>query len=282
MIGQTERILELKRLRENQNEPGLNKIFAFTSGKGGTGKTFLSLNLAYSLAEQGKKVLLVDLDSNLSNANIMLNIVATKTIYDFYTEKKLLKDVITEVKPNLHFVFGDSGKLNYPDAHDGLIFKLHSQIISLQNAYDFIFFDTGSGAGKSIVNILLKAGSVVIVTSPEPTAVMDSYVMLKLLNAANFKGEKFVIVNKSIGEDDGRSTFNNLSIAADHFLKNSLTYLGNVQFDMVVSKSIIAQELVIKKHPESEVSKQIKGIRDSINEITHMANIHHTAIIQHH
>ncbi len=282
MIGQTERILELKQLRENQNEPKLNKIFAFTSGKGGTGKTFLSLNLAYSLAEQGKKVLFVDLDPNLSNANIMLNVVAKKTIYEFYIEKKLLKDVITEVYPNLHFVFGDSGKLNYPEAHEGLISKLHSQIISIQHKYDYIFFDTGSGAAKNLTNILLKAGTVVIITSPEPTAVMDSYVMLKLLNSAGYKGEKFVIVNKSLGDDDGRSTFNNLSVAAGHFLKDSLSYLGNVQFDRMANESIIDQELVVKKNPDSAVSRQILAIGNSIIEITHMANIQHSPAAKHH
>jgi len=275
MIGQTERILELKNLSNNQNETVGNKIIAFTSGKGGTGKTFLSINIAYSLAELGKKILFVDLDSNLSNANIMLNIVAEKTIYDFYTEKKLLKDIITKVNPNLHFIFGDSGKLNYPDAHENLISKLYNQIIFLQNSYDFVFFDTGSGAGRSIINVLLKAGKVVIVTSPEPTAVMDSYVMLKLLSASEYKGEKFVIVNKSFGENDKQSTFNNLSNASEHFLKKSISYLGGVKFDGIASKSIIEQELVVKKYPESEITRQIRVIGSSIIEFTHMANILH-------
>ena len=274
MLGQAERLFELKRLQDNITKSKSQKIFAFTSGKGGTGKTFLSLNLAYSLAEEGSKVLFIDLDSNLSNANIMLNVVAIKTLYDFITEKKLLKDVITVFNPNLHFVFGDSGKLNYPEAQENIISKLYNQLISLQKNYDFIFLDTGSGAGSDIVNILLRADSVILVSSPEPTSVMDSYVMLKLLNASNYPGDKLIIVNKNIEQDDGQVTFNNLSTAAGHFLKESLIHLGSVQFDVMASRTIMNQELVVEKYPETMLSSQIRSIGKSISEFAHMANIH--------
>lgn len=275
MLGQAERLLELRRMQE---DPGINrskKIFAFTSGKGGTGKTFLSLNLACSLAEEGKKVLFIDLDSNMSNANIMMNIVSTKTIYDFYSEKKLLKDLITTFNKNLHFIFGDSGKINYPDIHGGIISKLFTQLKSLQHLYDFIFLDTGSGAGDSIINILMKTDFVFLITTPEPTSIMDSYVMLKLLNTGGFNGDKIVIINKTIDKDDGKSAFNNLSTAAGHFLKEELFYQGNVQFDMTASKSIIDQELLVKTYPDSDTAKQIRAIGEGIIEFVHMANILH-------
>ena len=280
MIGQAERILELRKLQGLHTGTDSQKIFTFVSGKGGTGKTFLSLNLAYALAEQGKKILYLDIDTNFSNANIMLNVVAKKTIYDVFMERKLLKDVITIFNPNLHFVFGDSGKLNYPELHEGIIAKLFAQISSLHQHYDYIFIDTGTGVGDSVMNILSKSNSVIIVTSPEPTAVMDSYVILKLLASVNYEGDKLIIVNKCITEEDGQMTFKNLSTAAGHFLKDVLSYLGDVNFDMQVNQSIIAQELLLEKHPELPISKQIRNLTGSLTEFTHMANIHQKQLNQ--
>ncbi len=276
MTGQAERLLELKGLQDNRIKSSSQKIFAFTSGKGGTGKTFLSLNIAYVLSEKGKKILFLDLDSNLSNANILLNEIASKTMYGFFNEQKLLNELITEYKPNLHFIFGDSGRLNYPVKRSGIVSKLFSQLRQMQNNYDFIFLDTGSGAGDEILSVLLNADSNIIVTSTEPTAVMDSYVMLKLLNANRYSGNKLIIVNKCFEEEDGQVTFNNLTMAANHFLKDKLFFLGEINFDKLVSKSIISQELFLKTYSGSPAANQIEKIAAKINKITHVANNHQT------
>ncbi len=275
MSGQAERLLELKRLEEIRNVSLSPKIFAFTSGKGGTGKTFLSLNIAYALSNNGKRVLFVDLDSNLSNVNILLNVIASKTIYGFFTEQKMLTELVTEYEPNLHFIFGDSGKLNYPVKRSGIISKFFGQLRQMQENYDFIFLDTGSGAGDEILSILLNADSNIIVTSTEPTSVMDSYVMLKLLNANRYRGNKLIIVNKCFEKEDGQVTFNNLTLAADHFLKDKPSFLGEVNFNRLVSKSIISQELFLKKYPATSTAIQIEKVMKNLYEINHMANIRH-------
>jgi len=273
MFGQAERLFELKKLNKNQNQNISSKIFAFTSGKGGTGKTFISLNLAYSLSKQGKKVLFVDLDPNLSNANIMINVIAAKTLYDFFTEQKLLSEVVSVYEPNLHFIFGDSGKLNYPVKKTGIISNMFNQLRSIQKDYDFIFLDTGSGAGDETLSILNQADNNIIVTLPEPTAVMDSYVMLKLLNAGQYSGKKLIIVNKCVDGKDGKETFDKLSMASKHFLKETPVFLGEVSFNQSVSNSIIEQEIFIKKNIHSKVGSQIKVISQTLNEFNHMANI---------
>ncbi len=273
MSGQAERVMELRKLAGDRRQNPLSKIFALTSGKGGTGKTFLSLNLAYSLAAAGSRVLVIDLDSNLSNSNIMLNVIAAKTIYGFYTEQKLLSDLITEYEPNIHFIFGDSGRLNYPSPKSGLISKMFSQLRNLEDSYDFIFLDTGAGAGEDILSILLKADGNIIVTLPEPTAVMDSYVMLKLLSGNRYCGKKYIVVNKCFEVEDGKATFDNLTMAADHFLKDKPAYLGEVSFDKSVIKSIVSQELFLKGYSGTPVAAQIERIAGRLYEFNHVANI---------
>lgn len=280
MYGQAERVLEFKRLEAEESRGSRKKIFAFTSGKGGTGKTFLSLNIAYALSLK-KKILFIDLDQNLSNANIMVNEAPVKTLYSFFSGKNLLNELICETYPGLHFIFGDSGKLGYNKRMNSSVNQLFNQLIELESNYDFIFLDTGSGAGEEVFSILLNADVNIIVTNTEPTAIMDAYVMLKLLNGNNYHGEKAILINKCIDSGDGKSAFNNLELATNHFLNEKLNLLGTVDFDRKVSASIIAQELILRSDPLLPVCMQISKISDHICEYwddltigTHVANIH--------
>jgi|YelNatPaOPRAMG01_1025707.scaffolds.fasta_scaffold00063_45 flagellar biosynthesis protein FlhG len=274
MFGQAERLHELNRLKNRKERSGTEKIIAFTSGKGGTGKTFVSINMAYALSRQNIKVLFIDLDANLSNANIMLNVVAKKTTYDFFSGKSLLSEIITPYEKNLDFIFGDSGRTDYPKPKGELIKYLFQQINSIEKNYDYVFLDTGAGASDEIILILANADVNVLVTSPEPTAVMDAYVIVKFLSNQSFKGKKFVLVNKCLGLAESEATFNNLSSAASHFLNEKLFHLGYVENDQAVGKSIISQQLLLKNEPRSKASLQILKIANNFNEFIHMANIH--------
>ena len=280
MYGQAERVLELKRLEAAESRGNGKKIFAFTSGKGGTGKTFLSLNIAYALSAK-KKVLFIDLDPNLSNANIMINQAPAKTLYNFFSGRSMLYELITEFEPNLHFIFCDSGKLGYLKGKNGSINQLFNQLEEIQSGYDLIIIDTGSGAGEDVFSILLNADVNIIVTTTEPTAIMDAYVMLKLLNGSNYSGEKIILINKCGDTEEGKAAFGNLELAAGHFLNERLNLIGSIDYDRAASESIIAQELILKLLPDSKLSSQILNISNSIFEYAYnlhtgmqVANIH--------
>ena len=274
MITQVDRVIELQKLNEKKGIKKLHKVFSFTSGKGGTGKTVLALNLAYALSKQNKKVLLIDLDSNMSNVDIMLNYIAQKTIGDFYSSRSLLNELITEYEPNFHIIFGDSGKINYDQPKVELVKYFISQMEKIESKYDFIFLDTSAGANETLLNLLNASDYLLFVTNPEPTAVMDAYVMLKLLRHKSCKAEKLVIVNKINEKAEGEQTFNNLQTASGHFLNEELHYLGALPFSIDVNKSIIAQQVLVKKYPESKITRQIAALSKKIVEITQVANIH--------
>jgi flagellar biosynthesis protein FlhG len=166
MIGQAERIIELSKLNPGYISGEKSNIISFTSGKGGTGKTVLSVNTAYSLSKQGKKVLLVDLDSNLSNINILLNVYTENTITNFLEGKKLFSDLIYEHDSNLHVIFGDSGNTEYPKPRIDLIKFIFAQISKIQNDYDFVIIDSAAGIDEDVLTILKNSDLNIIVPQP--------------------------------------------------------------------------------------------------------------------
>ena len=273
MIGQAERLYELNNLRRaSVNKTQGCPIVAFTSGKGGTGKSFTSLNLAYALARVNKKVLVVDLDANLSNINIMLNVKSEITLYHFFRDQALLNELIYNYEPNLHFIFGDSGKTDHPLLDEGNIDYLFDQLHEISNNYDYIFLDTAAGAGPDVISILARCTSTVIVTTPEPTSIMDAYVILKLLAKQNDKIGKHIIVNKSSSLIEGKTSFENLNKASEHFLKQKLFLLGIIEFGEEVGKSILNQSLLIKNNTQSRIVKEIKVLAGNFVKIKHVAN----------
>ncbi len=259
MIGQAKRLSEL--LKTGIHNPNAtNKILAVTSGKGGTGKSFFILNLGYVLSSMGKRVLLIDLDSNLANIDVMLNITSNKTIGDFLQNRVLLNELSTEVRPNFDVIFGDSGKLKLPDKRREIIDYLFSNINKLAQNYDKVLIDTGAGVQTDNLNILSKVDSIYLVINPDPTSVMDGYALTKLLFSEYGKREVGIVVNKCDDEEEGKVAFGNLNTATSHFLKSELKYLGTINYDSDVYKSIKEQMVFSEEYSENEIVNQIRAI----------------------
>lgn len=274
MIGQAERLYELNNLyRKDEEAVYKNNVVSFTSGKGGTGKTILSLNVAFGSAIAGKKVLYIDLDLNLANADIMLNIYSDSKIIDFFKGKSNLSSLIYKYHNNLHFIFGDSGRVDFPKVDKASILRLFFEIRKLSYKYDMIIIDTGAGASEATVEILLNSAISVIISSTEPTSVMDCYVIHKLLKFNNYKGLKSVIINKCENEEDGNNAFNNLSTAVNHFIKEPASLMGLVNEDKELSRSIKEQKIFISNSPASTAAIQIKKISKNIYDNLQLVNI---------
>ncbi|MFZ0452506.1 MAG: AAA family ATPase [Ignavibacteriaceae bacterium] len=276
MIGQAERLIKLRNLEKNKSQSDDLKVISFTSGKGGTGKTFISLSIAYILSTLNKKVLFIDADLNFANSNILLNIIPRATIDNFFKGNNLLKDVITEYNSNFHLIFGESGESEPLELKDELVDRLFNNLNKLKESYDFIIFDTASGGHKGLVNLLSLSDINIIVTSPEPTAVMDAYVMVKLLNNEKYKGKKLILVNKCSDEEEGETAFNNIKTASGYFLKDNVEFLGYLNYDEKVFRSIIKQEFLIKNNPSAQTCLRLTQLSRSLTDIIQLANIPHS------
>ncbi len=257
MIGQAKRLSELIK-SEPHNSVATNKIIAVASGKGGTGKSFFILNYASLLSSIGKRILLIDLDSNLANIDVMLNITSEKGIGDFLQNRVLLNELVTEVRPNFDVIFGDSGKLKLPIKRKEIIDYLFANIKKLAQNYDKVLVDTGAGVQTDNLYTLSKTDYIALVINPDPTSVMDGYALTKLLFSEYGKRELGVIVNKCDDAEEGKIAFGNLNTATSHFLKTKLKHLGTINYSSNVYKSIKNQVLFSEEYSESNLVNQIK------------------------
>lgn len=269
MLGQAERLYELNSML-NPTKVGRHKskILSISSGKGGTGKSFLASNLANELSQIGLKVLLIDFDINLANQNVIFNASSKKSLYDYITYNQNLDDIIFCYTPNLHLIFGESGKLDHPKLGTDKVGLFIDELRNLSEEYDYIIVDTSSGIEEYTLKMLLSSDEILLVSSTEPTSVMDGYALIKLLNYNGFTNKIDVIINKAFSKHDANEAFENLKMAVNHFLKQEINFLGYLDFSVDAVKSIQSQTLLNSYDNSSILLKQIRKISHSIKKNT--------------
>jgi flagellar biosynthesis protein FlhG len=272
MNEQASRLIQLLQLEKKELKSGNAKVISVCSGKGGTGKTFFAANFAFALSNIGKRVLLIDFDLNLSNLNIILNQTSANSISEFFEQRKSLDELIFSYSKNLHLIFGDSGKEYFPRISKEIIDYFFISLNKISVNYDFIIIDSAAGASDITIQQLLNSDYNIIVTSPEPTAVMDAYVLMKLLKAENSSSIKLVVINKASDEEDGRNSFQNIFVACKHFLEEEPIYLGSISFDIAAHKSVVNQQLLLENDETAKSSMEIKFIAKSFVEFVQVAN----------
>ncbi len=273
MIGQAKRIAELTNLhpRSDKKEKG-PIVVAFTSGKGGTGKSFVSLNIAFALSKTGKKILLIDFDINFASQHILVDKFPDFTIADFFSGKKNFDEVISPYSENLHFLFGESG-IKTVEITNSTINRMFNEIRCLHDKYDYVIFDTASGGGEQVLSVLAKSDLQIVVANPEPTAVMDAYVIIKLMVASGISGrEKFVIINKAVNSQEGKTAFENINSAVKNFLKQKVNFMGVIFFSPKIKNSISSQKIFIEENSIDNQSIAIKKIASQIGNFIHVEN----------
>ena len=267
------------KLREYYNSPKAGEqtaqeIISVTSGKGGTGKSVTAFYLAQMLANKGYKTLLVEFDFNLGSLEYHLNISPRATIYDLFSGTALFEEALTEISPNFHVIFGDNGKLNFPENR---ISHIQNFFVALKNKatdYDFVIIDNGAGISNEIFETIKNSTLNLIVTLQDPVAVMDAYVLIKLMAKNSIKCKKGIIINKCSSATEGEVAFQNLHKATKHFFKEEIHLIGLIpENDFCKSINMLDEHLISrsKTHP---VITEITSAALKISTIAQLANNH--------
>lgn len=234
-------------------------IVSLTSGKGGVGKTFITINLAATLARKGKKVLVVDCDLGLANIDIMLGINPARTLKDVVFGELHLCDVIMPTSGGFDLIPASSGIREMAQLMFEKIQTIKDMLLDIEG-YDVILLDTGAGIAEVVLQFNLLANQNVIVINRELTSLTDAYAMVKVMFQV-FGRKNFGIITNNVADImDGSSIFKNIDTISRRFLGFPLSWLGNVRQDDLVPKAILRQEIPVLKHPRSRVASDFNQI----------------------
>lgn len=254
--------------KQNQKNVDNARVIAVTSGKGGVGKSSFSINIAIQFARMGKKVIILDADFGLANIEVMLGVIPKANLSDLMFRGKELKDIILDGPEGVQFISGGSGIAKLSNLNREQIKRLVSKLSELEELADVVIIDTGAGMSSSVMEFLVSAPEIVIVTTPEPTSITDSYALLKGLSMyEGFDPQNTrirVIANKVSGVEEGQSLYEKLSMVIKQFLKMDVEFLGIVPQDNTISKAVMKQKPVSIMYPESESARYFYNIAQTL------------------
>jgi len=256
----------LRRLVLEKNTDGASstRIIVITSGKGGVGKTSLSVSLAIALAQDGKSVTLLDADLGLANINVILGIIPKYNLYHVIKGKKKLKDIIIEVPEGIKIIAGASGFHQLANLDVKQRDEFVSSIGELAND-DFLIVDTGAGISQNVLSFVMASDEVIVVTTPEPTAITDAYGIIKAIASQSNEKHIRLIVNRAQSVAEGKRVAQRVINIAGQFLNIKVEELGFVYEDIYVPKSVRNQKPFFVSYPKCKASGCIKIISDRIN-----------------
>jgi len=235
------------------------RIITITSGKGGVGKTSISVNLALQLSSSGYRVCLFDADLGLANVNILLGLYPEYNLEDVVSNGKSLKDIVIKDYHGIDIIPGSSGVEKIanlePDQIDELI-KSFSEL----DEYDFIIFDTSSGVTKNVISFCVASSEVILVITTEPTSLTDAYALLKILAMNGFDNSVMVIVNQSRNVKVTKVIYNRFRGTVQKYLPIKILPLGTVAHDPNVTEAVQVQQPFVTLFPDTLASKCVDNI----------------------
>jgi flagellar biosynthesis protein FlhG len=249
--------LRIKLMRRHGLKPK-TKALAVVSGKGGVGKSNFSLNFAISLSRRGLNVLLFDMDVGMGNLDILMGRSSNKTIVDYLTGESSLKDIILEGPDGVKYIGGGSG-LNQLVNLEGLG-TLSNELDTFFEQYDYLIFDMGAGINEATLKFLLSVHEIFVITTPEPTALMDAYAIMKYLYLIDETLPIQLIVNRTQSSQEGTATLKRLSDVVKKFLKQEPKWLGFLPDDRSVQQAVSRQIPFATFNPKSKVSLALEEL----------------------
>lgn len=224
-----------------------NNIIAVASGKGGVGKTWVSITLTHLIARAGRRVLLFDGDIGLANVDVQLGLTPEKDLSDVFSGRKQLREVrFLYEDGGFDIIAGRSGSGSLSSLPDAILTKLRTDLEALAEEYDAILMDLGAGIEKTIRFLSTIASRVVIVVTDEPTSLTDAYAFIKLCLQQPEKPDIQIIVNQALSQKEGEKTYASINKACMSFLKYSPPLLGIIRKDNKVRDCIRAQKPMLE------------------------------------
>jgi flagellar biosynthesis protein FlhG len=236
------------------------RVIAITGGKGGVGKTNVAVNLSLALCEAGARVLLLDADLGLANVDVLLGISPQYTLQHLVYHNAEIEQVLLQGPLGLNVLPGGSGIPDLANLNTLEIVRLLSTLRGLERQHDVLVIDTAAGISNTVLRFLLVADDVVLVSTPEPPALLDAYGVLKALHAKAVHGNIYLLMNMARKATDGSEAYQILSSLASRYLELRLHYLGNLPLDPAVIQAVKQQRPFYISAPQAPVSGAMREL----------------------
>jgi flagellar biosynthesis protein FlhG len=237
---------------------------AVTSGKGGVGKTSVVVNLAVALARLRHRVAILDADFGLGNVDVLLGLAPTWHLGHMLAGEKEIEDIIVTGPLGVQIIPASSGLRDLAALSDAQWLRLGAGLQRVCRNLDYLLIDTAAGVSDNVVQLLIGAQRVVVVTSLEPTAMVDAYAVVKIVTASEAQKEIAILVNGARDADEGELVYRQLDVAATRFLHRGLRYYGHVPHDPAVREAVLVQRPIVDHRPQSPASRCFRVLASRI------------------
>lgn len=230
------------------------RVFSITSGKGGVGKTAVVANTAVYLSKMGKRVLILDADLGLANIDVVFGLAPSHNLNHFFSGGMDLENIMIDGPAGLKILPAGSGVQRFTRLDSRQKMRLLEALDAMHNEFDIVLIDTEAGISENVTYFNTAAQEILVVTTPEPTAITDAYALMKLLSTQYHEKHFNLIVNFIKTEDEALDVYRKLTIVANRYLDISINYMGSIPTDKLMIDSIRQQKVIAELHPTSKTS----------------------------
>jgi len=240
------------------------RVFAVTSGKGGVGKTAVVANVAVLLARMGKRVLILDADLGLANIDVVFGLAPGHNLNHFFSEEQELEDILVDAPAGIKILPAGSGVQRFTRLDASEKMRLLEALDAMHNDFDFVLIDTEAGISENVTYFNTAAHEILVVTTPEPTAITDAYALMKLLSTQYHEKHFNLIVNFIKNEEEALDVYRKLTMVANRYLDIAIDYIGSVPRDKMMIEAIRKQQVMVELFPESKTSAAFEALARTI------------------
>ncbi|MGM9951083.1 MAG: MinD/ParA family protein [Lysinibacillus sp.] len=249
---------EKLRMKMLESEGAKGRSLAVVSGKGGVGKSNFTMNFAALLAKEGKKVVILDMDIGMGNIHILLGETVSSSLNEYLDGKLSIEEVMHDGPYGLQYISGGSGMASLMEWSEKMFNRLIEGFEHLQENFDYILFDMGAGATDWSLKLLTSVDEIIVISTAEPTAIMDAYSMMKYIYLKDSEKQFTILCNRVFTQEEGRDTLNRLAGAMKKFLSKDVMILGSLPEDPVVRNAVREQMPFTLAYPEAPISKTMR------------------------
>lgn len=266
-MDQAEKLRNVVKQKRQDHKPNA-RVITITSGKGGVGKSNVAVNLAVQMQKMGKRVLVFDADFGLANVEVMFGAISKYNLSDVIYHGKSIRQIISEGPIGIGFISGGTGITGLNDLAQNQVMYLTKSLAELDEMADIILIDTGAGISNNVLEFVMASPEVLLVTTPEPSSLTDSYSLLKAL----YKNPRFdrfntrisVLANRVSSIEEGKTVFDKLNSVVTQFLQGELFYAGMIPQDVALERAVRQQKTVSIQAPMSKSARAFEMMASNI------------------